>query len=260
MKNLLQGFSYNVKGISYFLNNRWLWKYLIIPYIINVLAIFCLFSLLTYYFNDLFLLVSKPLLSFDIQNPENFLYHLLDGGLWVIRFLLKIIFFIFSLFALFLGVFFLSTIINSPFYEMMTEKILIHEGALQEIPFSFKRIFQTGLYTIFFQTKYFLFFSPITIALMLLTFLPGIGFIFIIVQAVFSAWVFGFNLCVLPFIFKESKWKILMSWAGKNAIKLIGFGSLNLIPFVGFFILGIQVPGAALLYLDTKPEHQSLGN
>jgi uncharacterized protein involved in cysteine biosynthesis len=252
MKNFFTGLSYNFTAIQYFFSHKQIWKFTIIPIIVNFFLLILLTTLYLNYFDDIFSFISGPLGSMDVENPEGFWSHALDTILWGVRNLFKIVFFILSLVLIFVGIFILSSIINSPFYESMAEKIMVIEGVFDERPFNWKAMIQETLQSLKMEGFKIILFIAIATALWFLSWIPIVGFVFTVIGFFFTSWLFAMGICTFPMIIEHRKFKEILSWALNKKSTLIGFGIPSLIPFLGIMILPMQVIGGTLLYIKGK--------
>lgn len=254
MSSLLQGLRFNFSGFRYLLARPRLWVYLIIPLFLNALLIIVLLSAYSAYAGPLFAKLAGTLGGLDIVEPQGFFSHIGDGLLWVARGLLKIVFFVLSIVLIFVFGFFISGFINSPFYENLCEKILILEGKRQDAPFTWEKFRKNLIYTLRTEAVKFLVFMTISLTLLVLSFIPVVGVVIGFLQILFTAWLIAFGLCTLPLSLQRTPARQVMRWGRQRKLMLIGFGLPSLIPLIGVMLMGLQVPGATLLFIDQSLE------
>lgn len=252
MRDFFLGLSYNAIGLRYFLKNKTLWKYAFVPFVLNILGVIFCVSLYLWYFNDIFAFLSKPLGGIDVIDASGFWWNTLDAILFFVRGLFKIFIFILSLLFVFVFVYLAATIINSPFYEMMTEKILILQGVRTDQPFQAKRFLSEMAHSLKIQTAKLLLFTAVTIALTVFSWIPLIGILFSVVQFFFTAWLFAFSICTFPFVIDKKPFSQILQWAWRHKMSFTGFGLPSLIPFLGLLLMNFQVAGGTLLYLEKQ--------
>lgn len=258
MKKFLTGFSYNFSGFKFLISNKSLWKYCVIPFLINLLLLFLLVSLYVTCFSQIFVFITKPLGSLNVMDPHGVMLHVADVLLWLIRHVFMVIFFLFSIIMIFVFVFVLGSFINSPFYESLSEKVLILKGVIQDRPFSLKNIFTETwiglkievIKTILFLSFYFVFF--------LISWIPLLGVLGGVVNFFFTAWLFAYGLCSYPMIIQKVSAPDILRWGRKNKIELVGFGLPSVIPFLGLLTIFFQVVGGTLFYLERHDEESSV--
>ncbi len=257
MRNFFKGLSYNRDGFHFFSSHPKLWKYVLIPTVINFLALIILVTFYLHYFNDIFLLLAKPFGGLDVLNPQDFWGHFFDGTLWIARQIIKILVFLLSLVLIFIAVFIVSLVINAPFFEALSEKILVIKGV--EEASTLKGFVSNFIYSLKIEIYKFFIFAGTILVLFLLSWIPIVGPVFSILMFLFVAWMFAFGLCTYPLVLQHRPFTEMLAWGLKNKGLLIGFGLPSLIPFVGFFIIFFQVAGGTLLYLD-HGEKNTLSN
>lgn len=249
MRKIFEGLGYIASGLSYFFSHRSLWKFSLLPLLINLLSLILMVSLYLHYFGEIFAFISSPLGSIDIIDPQAWYWHVADGALWFVRNLLMVFFFVIALVVIVVMAYFLSSFINSPFYEMMAEKILIMEGLMQDVPFSFSNFKKNLFHSLKIETLKLIFFVSISACLILLSFIPVLGTLFSILGFFFAAWTFAFGLCGFPLMLKRTPFRNMLRWGLSNKMILIGFGLPAMVPFLGMIIMNFQVVGGTLLYI-----------
>jgi len=252
MRQFFKGLSYNLEGFRYFFANPKLWKYVLVPTLINFLALIILVTLYVSYFNDIFLLLTKPLSGLDILEPQNFWGHFFDGTLWIVRQLFKLLVFLVSLILIFVVVFLISSVINAPFYEAMSEKILELLGL--GTASTFKGFIKNFVYSLKIEMSKFFIFAGAVLVLFLLSWLPVVGVIFSILMFLFVAWMFAFGLCTYPMVVAGASFTQMLRWGWNHKALLTGFGLPSVIPFLGLFIIFFQIAGGTLLYVGVEKE------
>lgn len=249
MKDFLSGLSYNFTGLKYFLSHKILWKYAVLPLIINFFLLIALVSLYVAFFENIFLYISKPLAGIDIANPQGALWHILDGLLWAVRGFFTVFIFLTALVLIFVSVFFLGSIVNAPFYETLSEHVQMLEGKLPPQPFRWNFFLAAVVYALKLEGVKFLLFVLVSGALFLLSWIPVLGVVFSVLGFFFTAWLFAFGICTYPMVLKRLPLSEIFSWGLKRKSMLIGFGLPSVIPFLGLLIANFQVVGGTLLFL-----------
>jgi CysZ protein len=252
MFKLIQGFGYNARGLRYFFRHKSLWKFAFIPLLLNLLSLIFFISLYTHFYDDVFRFLLTPFGQLDVVNPQNFWQHALDVAYWVLRAFLQVLIFVISFLLIVICVYLLSLIVNGPFYEILSERVLMLEGARQEKTFAFKVFFQEILHALKVEVFKVSFFIVITVCLFALSWIPIAGFLFTILQFFFTAWFFAFGVCIYPLVLERVPVKGIFSWGRHHKLHLIGFGLPALVPFLGLLLMNFQVIGGTLLYLEKK--------
>lgn len=252
MRRIFRGLGFNLTGFKYLAARPRLWKFIVIPLIINLFILTLLMSVYVSYFNTLFGFLSGWLGGIDIAAPAGFWETLLDGFLWFARGLVQILFFVLSVVLIFLAVFLVSSIINSPFYEALSERILILEGRRAETDFLWGNLVRSSVYAVRTESLKAVVLFSVSAMLTLLSLIPLAGLIFAVLNFLFVAFTCAFGLASLPLSIERARLRDILGWAWRHKLLLIGFGLPALIPFLGLFLAGLQVPGGTLLFLHTR--------
>ncbi|MBF0105090.1 MAG: EI24 domain-containing protein [Deltaproteobacteria bacterium] len=254
MKNFFKGFSYNMKGFYYLIDHKGLWKYILIPLTINVAALVLFIALYAGYFDVIFQSISAPLSGMDIQNPEGFFDQLLDGGWWVVRNFFMVILFLLSLVAAFVVIYIFCSVVNAPFYELLSEKVLKQKGVLVERPFNVKGLLGEILHSLKIEICKLLLFICVSVILVLLGWIPVIGLLFSFLGFLFASWYIALGLCTYPMVLDRRPFGHIITWARQNKMVLTGFGLPSLVPVLGLLMIHFQVVGGTLIYADLRDQ------
>ena len=249
MGKFFNGLGFNLTGLKYFVSNRELWKFVIIPFLLNLIIFAAIITSYVGWFGEIMQAGAKVVATLDIPDPQGFWAYTFDGLYWVLRALFMVLFFLLSLVMIFVSTFLSSQIINASFFEMMSERILIKEGVLTDIPFKFSDTLHAIKIEVF-KTALFILMSLILLSLSLL---PLIGMVFVILQLIVTAWFFAFSLSSYPMVKTQKPFREILLWGLQHKLSLIGFVLPTLIPFLGLFTMSFQVVGGTLLYRDTLP-------
>lgn len=250
-----KGFLKWFQGFLYLFKRPELWKYCIAPLLINTLLIFCLF-----YFGGGLLWDFLPDSPFD--KPPSSLSWIFWIWAWVRESFQYILYFVvlvtsFLLFALLGGLLFfmLATVIGSPFYEMLTEKIESLNGIEPEsTPFSFRK---SVLYPMGNSLKVSVFCLMFAILIFPLNWIPVIG---TVAYGLLMSFPTMMNLTT--YLTERRRWKFreLLKYLWVNRVEFSGFGLMALLSMMPFWLnmitLPISVTGAALLFVEKQKKDQ----
>lgn len=250
MLSLLQGFFYNTRGFQFFWSNRSLWKYLLVPLVVNVLLFAGLLALAFHYADDLHAFLMQPLQGLLNNGWDGVWGTLLAPVIWVLEFLLMLILWVATLILVGVVMMLLSSIINAPFYEMISERILIMQGVWTERDFIWRKFVAEVLRSLKFETGKTAMFVGVTLVLTLLGWIPVVGPVFVVLQMLFMSWLFAWGISAFPLLLKGTGFRHMVRLGLGNKMVLIGFGSVSLLPLVGILIMPFQVAGGTLLCLD----------
>ncbi len=252
MTNFISGFGYNFKGLGYLTSHRELWKFVVIPFLISIVIFAGLVSFYFGYFSQILAFLQRPFVALDVTDPQGFLSYVLDGVLWFVRQLLTVVVFaVSSVFMAVLG-YFIVNIVSAPFYEAMADKIMGLHGRVQTGNVAVTGLVKKWIHAIKFELVKIASYIVITVIFGLLSLIPVVGMLFSILGLVISSWYFAFGLTAYPMVERVTPLSQMFLWGRQNKMRLVGFGIPALIPFLGLFILQIQVVGGTLLYIDNS--------
>lgn len=255
MTSFFKGINFNIQGIQYFLKNKKLWKFVLIPLCISIMTLFLSFTAFFHYFDIIFTFFTKPLGNLDILSPQGFLEHFLDSGLWLLRHIIKVFMWIMSVAIILVFIYILNIILSSPFYELLTEKVLEDHQIIKETKFSWSKFKKDFLFSLKIELYKMIFYLIASIGFFTLNFIPFVNTISSLCYLVFTSWFFAFSLSSYPLVLRYTPFNKILKWGKSNLSLLIGFGLPSLIPFLGLFLMHFQVTGGALLYIQSMKDH-----
>jgi uncharacterized protein involved in cysteine biosynthesis len=257
MSRFLSGLGYNLTGMRYFLAHRRLWKFAILPLLINLSIFAGLFTLYIAHFSEIMALGERVVAGLSVPSPAGVWLHILAGLYWLLRALFAATFFLLTLILVFLSAALLSQLISANFYEAMSERILITEGYLPESPFALKRALLNMTHALMIEGEKFALFAITTVIMLALTLLPVVGSAFAILQLLITSWIFAFGLSTFPLVKERASFRSIVQWGWQRKLLLTGFGLPAIVPFLGLLITSFQVTGGTLLFL--AEQHKSSG-
>lgn len=250
MKALAEGFAYNIKGLRYFWQQKSLWKFVLLPLSINLLLFFVFLSLGLHYADDLLAFLLGPLEGFLTVTAEGFWNTILAALAWLLLLLLKVVFYLLSLIILWVLVYLMSSLVNSPFYERLSESVLKIRGAVEARVFSWRFFFSELGRSLKIELGKALLFATVIVFLTALSWLPAVGPVFVFLQILVLSWLFAWGLCAYPLLVKGLAFKQILLLGLQNKLLLVGFGLFSLVPVVGILMMPFQIVGGTLLCLD----------
>lgn len=252
MKSVFQGFGYNIKGWRFFFAHKTLWKFVLIPFFLNLLFFALILFLYFHFYDDVFAALFKPFAKWDIANPQGFWQNVLDGVYWFLRLLIQAVVFVVSFLIILMSVYLASLVLNGPFYELLSEKVLVLRGELSDKPFAIKEFLIEVKHSLKTEAAKAALFITVTLVLFLLSWIPVLGLVATALQFVFSAWFFAFGVCAYPLVLQRTPVREILKWGTARKSLLFGFGLPSMIPFVGLILMNFQVVGGTLLYVENR--------
>ena len=243
ISNFSRGFFSPFRAARFILDHKRLLKYILIPFIINLVV----FSLAIYLGLDFF----NSFISHHIPQGEAWYWFLLNYFLWTIAILLTavLVFFTFAV---------VGSLVASPFNDILSEKTEdILTGSQDEEPFRFTVFLQDARRTLFDETRKILLFVLVMILLLILNLVPVVGSL---LYPVFSAGLTIFFLVVeytgYTFTRKHLSFKDQRGYIFRNKSLLFGFGTGLLlvlaIPLFQFLCIPLGVVSGTRICLDAK--------
>lgn len=252
MRTFFKGLSYNFKAFDVFSSQKGLWRYVGIPLLLNI-TIFVILSLVyVQYFYEILDWMASPVAALDVADPSGIGQHLLDLFYLLLRGIFYVLVFALSVVALFVAIYILSALVNAPFYELLSEKVLIARGLREDRPFAWQR-FRVEWWRAMKVELYKLLFLTIPMLLLgILSWVPVVGLVMTFFSFVFLSWYFAFGMVSYPMILLEKDFAEIFQFARSNKRLLIGLGIPSLIPIVGVLLVSFQIVGATVLYVEKE--------
>lgn len=260
IKNFLIGLGDVKKGWSYLMTHKGLLKILIIPTIINLLLFCFLIYFLIHSYGDLYGWIADRLGGLKVHTDAWWGF-LVKGILWFVRVVIRFLLGAILLVLVVLASLFISEIINSPFYDILSEAVEERVMGIKGIPFSLRRFFVEAWRSIVVELKKILFFVFGSLLLMFLHFIPMVGSLIYAFSAnLFAAWDMGFNYVSFAMCRKLIPFKTQLAFCSQHKARLVGMGVVLLIPFLNILLAPIFVVGGTLMYLEVnalEPENNN---
>ncbi len=242
ISNFNRGFFYPFRAATFIKNHPPLFKYIIIPFLINVI----LLSVAVYwglYFFDVIVVNYIP-------QGEAWYWVIPTYFLWTVAVLVTmvLVFFCFTV---------TGSLISSPFNDLLSEKT---EGILTGIPndepFIFKVFLRDALQTMMDESKKIIIFIVLMIMLLFLNLLPGGTLLYSFLSILLTVFFLAIEYTGYVFYRKHLTFKDQRSFLFSQKFLMLGFGfgvmAVLTIPFFQFFCIPLGVVGATRLHYDYK--------
>ncbi len=252
MTSFFKGLADVKRGLVYLFKTRSLYKFVVIPFIVNLLIFALLGYLLSVFYGPLYEHAAGYLSGLE-TTQTGWLATILSGFLWMLKGLLRILLGLFLMGALVIGMVFISQIINSPIYDLLSEAVEKREKGIEDLPFSIRKILREAGPMILLEIKKMAFFLLVPLVLFLLNFIPVVGtLLYILLANLFAAWAMGYNFVAYPMGRRVIPFKTQIGFASSHKARLMGFGLPLLIPFFNLLLAPAFVVGGTLIYLDEE--------
>ncbi len=240
-----RGFSYPVRALNFIRKKPGLLKYVLIPFLINLI----IFSLTVYFGFDLF----DHLLH--IYAPSNDVWYgaALYYLAWIVAMLISAV-------AVFFSFTVVGNLIASPFNELLSEKaetICLGEGGTE--PFRWRKFLAESWSAIAVELKKMAVFIGCMLALLLINFLPGVGtMLYAVLAPLLTLFFLVVEYMAFVLMRKQMSFREQRQYIFQHPVMMLGFACslfcLLAIPFVQFFCIPLAVVGATLVWCDFPPK------
>jgi len=241
VSNFSRGFFSLFRSLRFVLDHPGLFKFVLIPFLINLIV----FSGSIYLGFDLF----NDRIVHLIPQGEAWYWAVLYYFLWVLAVVVTavVVFFTFTV---------VGNLIASPFNDLLsqkTEKLLT--GKKDEEPFSLKAFWQDALRTLAVELKKISLFVVLMLLLLLLNLLPGLGSMIYSVLALMLT-LFFLVVEYMGFVFSRKRMNFgeQRRYIFSRKTTMLGFGTgilvLLAIPFLQFVCIPLAVVSATRLWCD----------
>ncbi len=249
LTNFSKGFFYPFRAGRFILKHPRLYKFVIIPFLINALV----FTLAVYFGLDFF---NETVVGL-IPQGEAWYWLTLYYVLWVVAVLATavLVFFTFTV---------VGNLIASPFNDLLserTEESLV--GQKHEEPFSMRAFLIDARRTLWEESKKMLAFLLCMGLLLLLNFIPGIGSLIYSCLAILLT-LFFLSVEYTGYVFgrKRGTFKDQRRFISSRKFLMLGFSTgilaILAIPFLQFLCIPVGVVGATQIWFDVEHQGQTL--
>lgn len=237
LSHFSRGFFYPFAGGRFLMKTPRLWKYVLIPFLINTLV----FSLAVWLGLDFF----NGQVEAMIPSGDAWYWAVLYYFLWVLAALLTAVLVFFSFTVV-------GNLIASPFNDLLSEKTeLAVRGRAEGVPFSMKEIGRILID----ESKKLVVFVVGMVLLLLLNFIPGFGtVIYSVLSFIFTVYFLAIQYTSYVFGRKGQGFRDQRRFISGRNFMSFGFGigvlCLLAIPFLQFFCIPLAVVGATRMWCD----------
>ncbi|NOY13464.1 MAG: cysteine biosynthesis protein CysZ [Deltaproteobacteria bacterium] len=236
-----RGFSYPLRAARFLAKKPGLLKYLLIPFVINLL----IFTLSVYFGLDLF----QWLLATYAPSTEVWYGVILYSLAWTVAMLLTVVTVFFSFTVV-------GNLIASPFNELLsehTEALLV--GGKPDERFSVGRFWKEAKYAVLVEIKKLSVFILCMLLLFAINLVPGVGsLIYAVLAPIFTLFFLVVEYMAFVLMRKQLSFTQQRRYISRRPVLMTGFACsiflLLAIPFVQFFCIPLAVVGATLLWCD----------
>lgn len=238
LQRILQGFSFVSKGWGLLRQESWLFKWLVIPLIIDFILMFFGLVIMLTHIGEWATLITVQLIS-------------AQAGFWyfVLYYPLLLLMGLTASVAVFYSVFVLSSVVAAPFYAILVEKILVKKGVRPDRPFDLGRWLSISLKMLGISLLKAMVFLVVGVVLLVISFIPGLN-----VLSIFATFlIIAFDCMDYSFETMEMNFSSRMRFFKNHLREFLGMGAFltltAFIPGLTLLVLPIAVCGAADLFV-----------
>lgn len=238
-------------GFSFLLARPKLWWLALVPLTISIIMLVVMFGGFFHYFGDLHAWIISNMGDLRIDDPDAWWMHAINGLLWFVDLVLKLIVLLVSIILILLAFYVITLIISSPFNDLLSERVEEEVTGISSPPFSFRRLARETGHTMWVESLKGLLFIAVPVVSLILLVIPIVGGpLYLAVTIIFGMWDLGFTYIDYPMGRKHMGFGDRLRFAWKRRTALIGFGLIFIIPFASFFIIAPMTVGGTLLYSE----------
>ncbi len=258
VEDFVAGIGFLFKGFGFFFSHPRLWLWAIIPFLINLILMITIIVIFAHYSDDIYTSFSAFFGGLNIENPTVWYMHALNGLLFVINLVFRLLIVIFGLIIILFISYALAIIIAGPFNDILSEQVEMIVIKSGQAPFSIKRFIKDSWRVIKMELIKALILILIPLVLFVVNFIPLIGgFLYVLLAFLFGAWDMGFAFAELPLGRRFVPIKKRFAFGSKHKWALMGLGIGFVIPFFYLIFAAPLAVGGTLLYLDRQTEKPS---
>lgn len=251
LSDFLEGLRDIRRGAAYLGANRSLWHFIFIPTLINIaLGILSVYFLANYY-GSLMETLTRPLSQIGVEHAS-WWASIVSGLLWMLRGFVRVLLGLVLIVVLVIVMLFISQIVNSPFYDWLSEAIEARMGlAKAHTQSGFKFMMVHAGKTVWLEIKKLLFFINVPLVLLLLNLIPVAGaLLYTALTNLFAAWDLGFNFISYPMSRRLMPFRSQILFAARHKARLMGLGAPVMIPFINLLLAPVFVVAGTLAYIE----------
>src|SRR5210317_2259199 len=240
VSNFSRGFLYPFRAGKFIKGHPVLLKYIIVPFLINVIVLVVAIYWGLFFFNSVVVQY--------IPQGDAWYWVILSYFLWTTAVLVTMV-------LIFFGFTVTGAIIASPFNDILSEKTEeLLTGIPNNEPFVFKVFLKDGMQTVMDESKKIIIFVILMILLLPLNLLPGGSLPYSILTVLLTVFFLVVEYTGYVFYRKQLTFRDQRQFIFSRKFLLFGFGTgvmgVLAVPFLQFFCIPLGVVGATRLWYD----------
>jgi CysZ protein len=240
ISNFSKGFLYPFRAGKFIKGHPVLFKYIIVPFLINVVVL----SIAVYWGLTFF----NSIVVHYIPQGDAWYWAILSYFLWIVAILMTLV-------LVFFGFTVTGAIISSPFNDLLSEKTEeLLTGIHNEEPFVFSIFLKDAMHTVMDESKKIIIFVVLMACLLPLNLFPGGTLPYSILSVLLTIFFLVVEYTGYIFYRKHLTFKDQRHFINSEKFMMLGFGAgimgLLAVPFLQFFCIPLGVVGATQLCHD----------
>jgi CysZ protein len=240
LTNFSRGFFYPFRAGTFIKNHPVLFKYIIVPFLIN----FVLLSLAVYWGLSFF----NSIVVHYIPQGEAWYWMILSYFLWTLAILMTMV-------LVFFGFTVTGAVIASPFNDILSEKTeALLSGTTNDEPFSFMIFLKDALQIVLDESKKIIIFVVLMLLLLPLNLVPGGTLPYSVLSVMLTIFFLVVEYTGYVFSRKHLTFRDQRHFIFSQKFLMLGFGlglmGMLAVPFLQFFCIPLGVVGATQLWYD----------
>jgi CysZ protein len=249
-----RGFRIAFGGVAFLGQHRSLWKWALLPTVVNIVLFVAAFALFLAFYPALYNLATGFL---PLHPPATWYAWLWVAPLRLLALVIGILLIITALVVLYFAFLILGTAIAAPFLDVLAQRVeVLATGHTAEEPASLLSTLRTAGISIVDELRKLAFFLAVQIALLLLGLIPLLTPFTVIAAALFTMLFLPLEYAGFAMDHRHMRFPQRRTFIWQHRWCMLGFGAAAfltlLIPLLNFVCLPALVVGGTLLFLDVE--------
>lgn len=254
LTNAAGGFRVALRGIAFLAGHRTLWKWAVLPTVINIVVFALAFAIFVLLYQDIYSLATGFL---PLDPPQVWYAWLWVAPVYLIAWGIGLLLLVTALVVLYFIFLLLGTTLAAPFLDVLAQRVeQLVTGRPPEASATMLGTVKGISVSIFDELKKFVLFLLIQLALLVLGLLPVLTPITAVVAMLFTMLCLALEYAGFAMDHRHWRFSQRRAFLWQHRWRMLGFGAAAfltlLIPLLNFICLPVLVVGGTLLVLHTE--------
>jgi CysZ protein len=250
----IRGFQLAFQGVSFLARHRVLWKWALLPTIVNIIVFAAAFALFLAFYSDLYALATGFL---RLEPPETWYAWLWVAPLRLLAWGIGLLMLVTALVVLYFAFLILGTMIAAPFLDVLAQRVeALATGRHMPGQTTFLEAVRSIGVSILEELRKLGFFLAVQLALLLLGLIPVLTPFIVIAAALFTMLFLPLEYGGFAMDHRQLRFRQRRALIWQHRWLMLGFGAAAfltlVIPLLNFICLPVLVVGGTLLILHTE--------